>query len=95
MSTINIAIAEGGMSGPNVTTWEVWETEASVDYDGFGTFTIMELGGVRTVLIRSEHWDWQTSRYASGFCVSRKSDFDPKDVADFLWKRLMGKTEQS
>lgn len=100
-TTINIAIGQAPFEGERMTTWEVWETDAPRDYDGFGTFTIMEYEDklsskadppmLRTVLIRSEHWDWQTSRYCSGMNLSRPSGLDVDDVAKFLWQRVSGK----
>jgi hypothetical protein len=88
MSTINIKI------GDIDTTWEIWETNAPREYDGFGTFTIYEFEGTRTVLIRCEHRDWQATRYASGINWLRPSAFDTEIVAKHLWNQLIGKTEK-
>lgn len=48
-------------------------TSAPDCYDGFGTTTLAVVGRdlwrknpVRLVAVRSEHYDWQTERYASG-----------------------------
>jgi hypothetical protein len=100
-ATINIAIGQAPFDGERMTSWEIWETDAPKDYDGFGTFQIMEYEDelsrkepkamLRTVLIRSEHWDWQTARYGSGMALSRPSGLDPADVAKFLWQRISGK----
>lgn len=82
MATINIKI------GNIETAWEIWETNAPRDYDGFGTFTIYEFNGERTVLIRCEHWNWQTARYQSGNHWHRASAFDEELVAKHLWNQM-------
>ena len=46
--------------------YEVYETSAPSDYDGFGTITVADYGTERTVLIRHEHASWQLGRYQSG-----------------------------
>jgi hypothetical protein len=74
------------------TYWRIVDTNAPKDYDGFGTFTVHEYEGTRTVLIREEHYDWQTIRYQSGNNWSRPSDFDGALVAEELWKRLRGES---
>jgi hypothetical protein len=104
-ATINIAIGQAPFDGERMTSWEIWETDAPIDYDGFGTFQIMQYEDelsrkepkamLRTVLIRSEHWGWQTARYASGMALSRPSSLDAGDVATFLWHRISGKKEAS
>lgn len=100
-ATINIAIGQAPFDDERMTSWEIWETDAPRDYDGFGTFTIMEYEDklsskadppmLRTVLIRCEHWNWQTARYSSGMHLSRPAGLDPADVAAFLWKRVSAK----
>ena len=92
MSTINIAIGQAPFNDERMTSWEIWETNAPKDYDGFGTFTIHQYNGTRTVLIRCEHWTWQTARYQSGNKWSKRSDFDPDDVAKALWDRILERT---
>jgi hypothetical protein len=82
---INITI------GNTASSWEVWETDAPIDYDGFGTFQIASYLAVRTVLIRSEHKEWQTGRYASGFHKTEPSSLAENDVCMFLWNRLLGR----
>ena len=91
MSALNIAIGTVPGDFERVTSWEICETDAPVDYDGFGTFTVHEYDGIRTVLIRCEHWDWQTVRYASGNKFHRPSSFDVDDVAKVLWDRILGR----
>jgi hypothetical protein len=90
--TIDIKIGE------KETRWEIWDTTAPPDYDGFGTFTIYDQrhgkeGGCRTVLIRSEHKDWQLGRYQSGNHQQKESVFDAAHVATYLWNRLLGRAQ--
>lgn len=87
MKTITIAI------GKDKTLWHIADTTAPVDYDGFGTFTVREYNGTRTVLIRDEHFAWQTMRYSSGLKTCPESVFDEGDVAEYLWQRLRGRPE--
>jgi hypothetical protein len=82
---INITI------GQTSSSWEVWETDAPIEYDGFGTFQIASYLKERTVLIRSEHKDWQTNRYGSGFHKHGPSSQAENDVCMFLWNRLLGR----
>ena len=85
---INIQIGE------TKSSWEVWETDAPAEYDGFGTFQIMAVDKERTVLIRTEHWDWQTQRYSSGMHLHKPSSLAEEDVQMFLWNRLLGREKK-
>lgn len=86
-NTINIAIG----SGDEAVTYHVMDTSAPVDYDGFGTFAITEYDGTRTVLIRAEHYQWQTARYGSGMKACTPTLHDMGAIQQALWKRLMGR----
>ena len=66
------------------------DTSAPEDYDGFGTFTICEFDGTRTVLIRDEHLLWQTARYFSGLKSATPTMHDISAIEDELCKRLRG-----
>jgi hypothetical protein len=72
------------------TSWEVVETDAPKEYDGFGTFQLTDCGGERIVMVRTEHWDWQTNRYASGVHWFRASSVPDKDIENALFARLRG-----
>jgi hypothetical protein len=84
-----ITIAIG--SGTEPVTYHVMDTTAPVDYDGFGTFTITEFEDVRTVLIRDEHYQWQTGRYGSGMKTCQPTIHDIGAIQQALWKRLLGR----
>lgn len=88
-SSINISIG-----GNEPTLWHVRNTDAPTDYDGFGTFTIADCGDTRVVLIRDEHYNWQTARYGSGMHSCTETNLDMADVSAALWKRLQGKDQQ-
>lgn len=94
MSTINIAIGQHPFDSEKLTSWEVCETNAPVDYDGFGTFAIHEYDGVRTVLIRCEHWNWQTARYSSGNKWCKPSNHDLSTITTLLWDRILGRKRE-
>jgi hypothetical protein len=79
--------------------YELWETSAPSDYDGFGTFTIAANVGTdsrgrktRVVLIEVENVDWQTSRYASGLCLVEPKTEYPDSLrawaTEKLWHKL-------
>jgi hypothetical protein len=92
VTTIDIQI------GGDRVVFVVAATTAPKSYDGFGTFTLAEIGTEdnpqRLVLIREEHLQWQTTRYGSdGATEAGWFDwFHPEhiDVAPVLWKRLAG-----
>ena len=78
-------------------------TDAPRAYDGFGTVEVqnfespVEVGGVytkgdaRLVLVRSEHLDWQTSRYSSGLHAAHPAeDYFVAGAEEALVKRLTG-----
>jgi hypothetical protein len=73
--------------------YHVMETDAPQAYDGFGTFAIDEYNGERTVLIRDEHFTWQTMRYSSGNHWSRPCLVGEQAIREILWKRILGKTQ--
>ena len=98
MKTIAIHIGSDTINAnTNATLWHPVETDAPIDYDGFGTFEVAkyEQGQrqpvQRTVLIRSEHYTWQRTRYESGLHQCKESLHDEAAIADFLWLRLRGK----
>jgi hypothetical protein len=67
------------------------QTRAPKDYDGFGTIELADAGGEygRLVLIRDQHYDWQSSRYSSGFfACAVPVEFDRGDAQSFLWERI-------
>jgi hypothetical protein len=92
---IDIAIVDdkADASDEYTVTYNVMDTNAPVDYDGFGTFTLAEYGEFRTVMIREEHFGWQTARFSSGNKWSRPTEHDRKDIIQALWKRLEGRKE--
>lgn len=90
MKTITIAI--GPSEAPEPTTWHIVDTNAPKDYDGFGTFEVHEYDGTRTVLIRDEHYTWQTMRYQSGMKFAKPSDHDDAAIAEAIWNRIRGIT---
>ncbi len=76
----------------------LYMTTAPVRYDGFGTLTIYDCGGVGTgsvkryVLIDEKHLDWQTGRYASGlYCAEPCDAIDANDLAQRLWRAIQDK----
>lgn len=76
--------------------YHAMDTKAPSDYDGFGTFTICEIDGTRTVLIRDEHFLWQTQRYSSGLnCFAVPTMHDIIAIEDALCDRLRGTSELS
>jgi hypothetical protein len=74
--------------------WHLRQTRAPKDYDGFGTFCIHEYEGDRLVLIRAEHFNWQTARYASGgFAVVMPEEWQYSEAIELLRKRLYDPTQ--
>lgn len=90
MKTVTIGI---GGPMPDLTIWHIVDTNAPADYDGFGTFAVTEYEGTRTVLIRTEHYNWQTMRYSSGNHWHKESVHEEAAVAQALWHRLQGRKE--
>ena len=92
--TIQISIggSPNANTSPEPTYWHVRETDAPKEYDGFGTFAVAEYDDKRVVLIRDEHYNWQYGRYGSGLHSCTETNFDMADVAELLWKRLLGKS---
>jgi hypothetical protein len=83
-----ITIAIGVNAVPEPTVWHIVDTKAPKNYDGFGTFTINEYYGTRTVLIRAEHFQWQTARYSSGIHGWEPTLHDEGDIAEAIWHRI-------
>jgi len=78
----------------NPVVYHIRQTRAPLAYDGFGTIELMNAGGEfgRIVLIRDEHFQWQTSRYASGmFACVEPDHIDAGDIQQILWHRILGK----
>ncbi len=95
-NTIEISIGSSSANrSPEPTYWHVRQTDAPVEYDGFGTFAVAEYdeGGKqqRIVLIRDEHYNWQSARYGSGFHSCKETYLDAAAVAETLWRRLQNK----
>lgn len=95
MNTIEISI--GGSTAnksPEPTYWHVRQTDAPAEYDGFGTFAVAQYDDdnrtQRIVLIRDEHYNWQSARYGSGLHSCKETQHDMADVAEILWRRLRG-----
>lgn len=91
-----ISIHIGGIEGSEPTTWHPVETNAPKDFDGFGTFEVVtyddeKRGNVRLVLVREEHYTWQTMRYSSGWYQWEESQHDEAAIVEELWKRIQGK----
>jgi hypothetical protein len=89
--TINVQI---GNDSPVV--YHIRQTWAPKAYDGFGTIEMMNIGGEfgRIVLIRDEHFTWQSQRYSSGmFTCSTPDGIDSGDIQQALWRRLLGKED--
>jgi hypothetical protein len=61
-----LAGAEGVTEVDVSAEYTVGYTTAPVDYDGFGTLSLGVEASERVVAIRTEHLNWQASRYASG-----------------------------
>jgi hypothetical protein len=55
-------------------TYQLYETNAPENYDGFGTMGIYSGGENRFVLIDVKHLEWQVQRYRSGIFKADKSD---------------------
>src|SRR5579872_4998389 len=60
-------------------TFEVYETTAPEDYDGFGTITLRPAKaprGPRIVGVLPEHREWQLNRYGSGLYPATTAEWD-------------------
>jgi hypothetical protein len=89
MGTRNAECIEIKIGDGESSSWQIVKTNAPKDYDGFGTFTVIELSdNERLVLIREEHFVWQTMRYASGNNVWEAQSYLKDAVIDELWKRF-------
>lgn len=87
--TITVQIGSG-----EAVTYRAVDTTAPKVYDGFGTIEIMDAyDDARTVLIREEHYTWQTQRYASGMKAFNETIFDEEQIVEELWKRITKGTE--
>jgi hypothetical protein len=78
--------------GTFTASYRLYETNAPVDYDGFGTITVADGGTLRFVLVRTEHEEWQTMRYRSGMFSAVLTDLDDSEaryVTETLYKRLV------
>lgn len=89
-----LVIKIGAPSDEAVTFFCV-DTNAPVDYDGFGTMEITrwfedenDRYPMRAVLVRDEHLDWQLSRYSSGMHTYETTIHDVENIAKKLWKKL-------
>jgi hypothetical protein len=72
-------------------TFQIVETNAPDEYDGFDTMTIENYGPSRLVLINRDYYDWQTQRYASGGYKAAQMDDDSRlaeSVIEKLWWRI-------
>lgn len=81
----------------DTVVYRVAITTAPAAYDGFGTISLVETYDgegkeARIVLIRDEHFVWQTMRYSSGCHTA--SPFDKEGVVEWLWKRISSGTAQ-
>jgi|SRR5215469_4491996 len=86
--------------GDHAITYHAMETNAPKDYDGFGTFCVLEYGEalskaeeatIRVVLIDARHLQWQVGRYQSGNHFTRISALPESAFKDYLWNRIWGK----
>lgn len=77
-------------------------TSAPVDYDGFGTFTLVEgysssdgRIAARIVLVQLVHAQWQLGRYASGggYVIEGLDKDMESDLANRLAERLTSKAQ--
>lgn len=78
--------------GEFTASYHLYEATAPREYDGFGTISLhdhVSAGDPRWVLIRTEHENWQVSRYASGMYTPRKMD-----AAEFMGVHDTWITEQ-
>jgi|SRR5215469_10888982 len=82
------------LGGTSHVFFHARQTTAPKNYDGFGTIELATWSGEgkevnRLVLIRDEHFEWQTMRYASGNHTPILPEyFDLKSVEEALWKRI-------
>jgi len=87
MNNISVTI------GNDLVLYQIRQTKAPCQYDGFGTFEVANYAGDRVVLIRDEHYQWQMGRYASGlFACDEPALTDIADVKAILWRRILGLT---
>jgi hypothetical protein len=80
------------IGGDDSVLYHIRQTRAPRDYDGFGTIQLADYGKEqgRLVLIRDEHFLWQTGRYESGwFACCLPEHVDRNGVKQELWKRLL------
>lgn len=52
----------------------LFKTDAPAEYDGFGTFAVMQSGKTRYVLIQEHHENWQVMRNGSGGYLTEPCD---------------------
>ena len=79
--------------GVDHVLYHIRVTRAPKNYDGFGTIELRDYGQPvgRLVLIRDEHYGWQTGRYQSGMFACTPPDYDNQsEVQQELWRRLLG-----
>ena len=77
--------------GESRVDYQIRVTRAPREYDGMGTFTIMDglPDDSRLVAIRDEHYMWQQSRNLSGmFATNEPEGIDKQEVINALWARL-------
>jgi len=80
--------------------YRLYQTNAPVEADGFGTFTVTGSApgadyphGLRFVLVRVEHETWQIARYASGLWSREPEEIDHNIagwITETLYKRMVG-----
>lgn len=68
----------------------VYKTTAPINYDGFGTFVVLNYWEDRYVLIEDVHEEWQTMRYASGSHFFEKviEEYQIDEFTNILWKNI-------
>lgn len=96
MATTNNVEAQLSISiGGDTVVYNVRQTRAPRDYDGFGTIQLATFAGEnerypeRIVLIRDEHLGWQTARYSSGLFACTEPDFLNIDaIRTEIWQRI-------
>jgi hypothetical protein len=96
-----ILVIKCGDMNAEEQTYFCIDTNAPVDYDGFGTFEVSSYTSngwqynrgeteelIRTVVVREEHATWQTQRYHSGNHMAFPTIHEVQDIASMLWKKL-------
>ena len=78
-------------------TFSPFITDAPVNYDGFGTFTLRTIGKKRLVLIEDIHQTWQINRYFSGRHTAESVNYPNmvNDLSEKLYKKLFVSPEEA